>query len=118
MEAKDLFQQVFDGYVHSYRSRDAAGCASYFTDNAELYSPYGPAAIGRPAIETTHKEWVEEEGEDKAIEVLHADAEGRIGWCLARFSEGSAASGTSLNVLYQQADGKWLIAQCSLNEAL
>nr|WP_321251398.1 nuclear transport factor 2 family protein [uncultured Ruegeria sp.] len=118
MTAKDVFQELYDGYVDRYRSNDAAGCASYFAENAELFSPYGPAAIGRQAIEDIHSEWVEEGGEDKVIEIVHADINDNVGWCLARYSEGTTGQGTSLNILYKQADGRWLITQCSLNEAL
>lgn len=110
------FQKLFDGYVECYRSNDPAGCATYFTDNAELFSPYGPAVKGRKAIEAAHAAWIEEDAKSKAIEVVQADINGHIGWCLARFSEGEADHGTSLNVLYKQPDGRWLITHCSLNE--
>ncbi|NOC84437.1 hypothetical protein GS610_09080 [Ruegeria sp. HKCCD6228] len=116
MTAVDVFQKLFDAYVGCYRSRNAAGCASFFTEDAELYSPFGPAAKGRTAIETIHSEWLEEGGEDKVIEVVQAGIDGQIGWCLATFREGTTDDGTSLNVLYRQPDGGWLIRQCSLNE--
>lgn len=116
MSAIDEFQKLYDGYVDRYRARDAAGCALFFTTDAELYSPYGPPAIGQSAIENTHSEWVEEGGDDKTIEVLKADLNGHVGWCLARFSESSGDYGTSLSVFEKQSDGTWLITQCSLNE--
>ncbi|NKB52760.1 MAG: hypothetical protein GKR97_11125 [Rhizobiaceae bacterium] len=110
-------QKLFDSYVSHYRVGDAAGCSSAFAAEAQLYSPYGAPAIGRPAIEATHKEWLADGGEDKQISVLSSGCSGDLGWCLAQFSEVDADSGTSLNVLERQADGEWLITRCSLNDA-
>ncbi len=111
-------QRLFDRYVASYRTKDAAGCASRFSAEAELYSPYAPPAIGKPAITAIHQEWVGEGGENKQLEVMNAESSGHIGWCLVRFSEGTTGSGTSLNVLQRQFNGAWLITHCSLNEGL
>ena len=47
MNFKDECQKLFDHYVAYYRAGDAVGCASVYSLNAELYSPYGPPAIGR-----------------------------------------------------------------------
>lgn len=117
MTFKTTFQKLFDRYVACYRSADAAGCASVFTSEAELYSPYGPPAIGRAAIEATHQEWASEGADGKKIDVVDAGGSGDVGWCLAHYSEGSTGRGTSLNVLERQQDGNWLITHCSLNEA-
>ena len=113
----DDFQNLFDTYVAHYRIKDALGCASVFSSQAEMYSPYGPPAIGRAAIETTHREWVELGGENKILKVIGAGCSGDLGWCLARFSEGTTGNGISLNILERQTDGIWLITHCSLNEA-
>ncbi|WP_170782911.1 YybH family protein [Ruegeria lacuscaerulensis] len=118
MTAVEVFQKLYDKYVDCYRLKDATGCASFFMDDAQLFSPYGPAAKGRKAIEATHSEWVEEGGEDKIVTVVQAGIDGQIGWCLVHFSEGTTGYGTSLNVLYRQPDGGWLISHCSLNEKL
>ena len=114
---KEECQKLFDRYVACYRTRDAAGCASIYAADAELYSPFGPPAIGSDAIKTLHEEWVQEGGEDKQITVVSAGCEGGLGWCLANFSEGSGENGYSLNVLSRQSSGAWLITRCSLNEA-
>lgn len=116
MMFKTECQQLFDRYVSCYREGNAAGCASIYASDAELYSPFGPPAIGRDAIEATHSVWVAEGGDDKQIKVESAGCSGNLGWCLASFSEGDAENGTSLNVLHRQSDGNWLITRCSLNE--
>lgn len=117
MTFKIVFQELLDAYLASYRAKDAVGCASVYAPDGELYSPFGPPAIGRNAIGAAHLEWVEEGAENKEICVVDAGGSGDVGWCLAHFSEGSTGSGTSLNVLARQPDGKWLITHCSLNEA-
>ncbi|MEM7278877.1 MAG: nuclear transport factor 2 family protein [Pseudomonadota bacterium] len=110
-------QQLFDHYLSSYRAGDAVGCASVFSADAELYSPYGPTAIGCDAIASVHREWLEEGGEDKQLEVKSAGANGTLGWCVVRFSEGTTGDGYSVNVLAREPSGRWLITHCSLNEA-
>jgi len=116
MDIRDELQRLYDTYVAAYRAGDAAGCAAIFTDDAELFSPYGPTARGRSAIRQTHEEWTSEGGENKAITVIEAGMSGDLAWCLAEFSEGeTTGEGTSLNVLERQPDGGWLIRMCSLN---
>ena len=116
MSFKQECQMLFDHYVACYRQADANGCASVFAAQAELYSPFGPPAIGRQAVEETHAEWVAEGAENKKVTVSSAGRDGELGWCLAEFSEGTTGEGVSLAVLARQPDGSWLITHCSLNE--
>lgn len=109
-------QTLLDHYVACYRHGDARGCASAYAPEAALFSPFGPPAHGRQAIETLHADWVREGAEAKRITVTGAGRNGDLGWCVAQFSEGSTVEGTSLNVLRQQPDGAWLITHCSLTE--
>ena len=117
MDFKIECQALFDLYLSSYRAGDAIGCASVFSLDSELYSPFGPPAIGRASITSIHKEWVEEGGEEKQVKIMSAGCSGDLGWCVASYSEGSTGSGSSINVLAKQPDGSWLITHCSLNEA-
>ncbi|MEO1112531.1 MAG: nuclear transport factor 2 family protein [Pseudomonadota bacterium] len=110
------FQSLFNTYAKRYRTLDAPGCAALFSPDAELFSPYGPPAVGRAAIEAAHLDWFDEAAGTKTIKVVSAGSAGDLGWCLAYFSEGSDGQGTSLNVLQRQAGGNWLILRCSLNE--
>ena len=116
MSFKEECQKLYDQYVVCYRLGDAKGCASVFAAEAEMYSPFGPPAIGRQAIEDTHAEWVAEGAEDKQITVCSAGRDGELGWCLVEFSEGTTGAGVSLNVLARQPDGRWLVTHISLNE--
>lgn len=117
MDFKKQCQKLLDQYVSFYRAGDAAGCAMVYTPEAELYSPFGPPAIGRAAIEATHDEWVKEGAEGKEIQVVSAGCSGDLGWCIAGFGEGTTGNGSSVNILARQSDGNWLITHCSLNEA-
>ena len=110
-------QQLLNRYVSFYRAGDAAGCASVYSADAELYSPFGPAAVGRDAIRATHEDWVQDGADNKALTVLSAGHSGDMGWCVARFSEGTTGTGVSVNILARQPDGRWVITHCSLNEA-
>ena len=116
MSFKQECQNLYDQYVAFYRSGDAKGCASIFATQAKMYSPFGPPAIGRKAIEEAHADWVEEGAEEKNIFVSSAGCDGELGWCLAEFSEGTTGEGNSLSVLARKPDGRWLITHCSLNE--
>lgn len=116
MSDKQEFQSLFDAYAACYRCGNAAGCAALFSHDAELFSPYGPPAVGRAAIEAAHPEWFDADAVDKKIEVTGAGRSGDLGCCLAYYSEGDEGLGTSLNVLQRQTDGNWLIPRCSLNE--
>lgn len=116
MTFREECQRLLDRYVFSYCEGDAEGCAAIYARNAEMYSPFGPPAVGRQAIEDTHAEWVADGAEDKKIVVLNAERSGDLGWCLAKFSEGATGEGISLNILARQSDGRWLITRSSLNE--
>lgn len=116
MGFKEDCQTLLDEYVSHYRAGNAAGCASVYAPDAEMYSPFGPPAIGRASIETMHHEWLQEDAQTKQIQVSSAKHSGDLGWCLARFSEAGAEHGTTLSVLARQPDGRWLITHSSLNE--
>ncbi|SIT13532.1 Ketosteroid isomerase homolog [Roseivivax lentus] len=116
MTFREECQKPLDRYVSSYREGDAKGCAAIYAQHAEMYSPFGPPAVGRQAIEDTHAEWVAEGAENKTIEVVIAERSGDLGWCLAKFGEGTTGEGISLNILARQSDGGWLITRSSLNE--
>ncbi len=116
MDFKNNCQKLMDRYVSCYCTGDAAGCAAAYSLEAELYSPFGPPAIGRAAIEALHDDWVKEDAEAKEIKVVSAGCSGDLGWCIAGFNEGTTGSGSSVNILARQSDGSWLITHCSLNE--
>ncbi|WP_027036488.1 YybH family protein [Mesorhizobium ciceri] len=118
MSISDELQELWDIYVAAYRAGDAAGCASIFTDDAEMHSPYAPPARGRAAIEALHGVWTQHATPDKTLAVIEAGGSGDLAWSLAAYSEGEATgNGTSLSVFEHQAGGGWLIRMCSLNSS-
>ncbi|MDH4167276.1 MAG: DUF4440 domain-containing protein [Gammaproteobacteria bacterium] len=115
MSIQEELQGLMNAMAKAYRAGDAAGCASLFVPDGELYSPYAPPARGRGAIEALHQEWTQG-GENKQLNVIGAGCSGDIAWCHTAYSEGEVSGdGTSLSVLERQANGQWLIRICMLN---
>jgi ketosteroid isomerase-like protein len=65
MDTSPDIQCLLDEMTAAYRAGDAAAIAAMFPADAQLHSPYAPAAIGRPAIEVLHREWVGDGVKDK-----------------------------------------------------
>ena len=111
-------QELMDRMAAACRAGDAKGCASLFTPDAILFSPYAPATHGREHIEALHRTWITLPN-SKQLAVVDAGSGGDVGWCLANYSEGDVAgNGTSLCTLVRQSDGEWLIRLCSLNSEI
>ena len=114
MAFQDEAQALFDRMAAAYRAGDAAGCASCFTEDARLLSPYATEARGHAAIEALHRDWTGHGGDGKTLTVIEAGCEGGTGWCLAAYSEGDGSGdGKSLNVL-RRGSGGWRISHCCL----
>lgn len=106
---------LLERYVAAYHAGDSAACAAVFTQDGELRSPFGPAAIGRDAIARTHAAWVAEGSAGKRVDLRSWGVSGDLGWCLAAFAEGDqTGEGESLCVLQRRPGGGWLIRMCSL----
>ena len=116
MLSKTDIRTLLDQMAAAYSAGDAVACAEMFAMNAQLHSPFGPPAVGRPAIEKLHRDWVAD-STAKSFTILDYGSEGALAWCLCRFSEGDVTGdGTSLIVLQQQEDdGAWLIRSCCLH---
>jgi ketosteroid isomerase-like protein len=116
MSINDELQILMNAMAISYSEGDAAACASMFTMDGELISPYAPTARGRAEIEELHRVWTKGVGNKKLI-VINAGGSGDFAWCLANFFEDKVtAEGSSLCVFERQHDKTWLIRMCSLNE--
>ena len=115
MSIHDELQELMNAMATAFRAGDAAGCASLFVPDGELYSPYAPPARGLAAIEVLHQEWTQGV-ENKQLTVIAAGGSGDVAWCHTAFSEGKGSGeGTSLSVCERQAEGHWLIRICMLN---
>ncbi len=123
MSILEQMQAMFDDWEANYSRGDVEASVVAYTEDGAIYSPYGPAAVGRAAIRETHKEWLAAGEMNKKIEVLDARGEGRLAYCLAAYSgdfeqdDGSIVteSGISLNIALKQADGSWKLYISSLN---
>lgn len=109
---------VLDRYMAAYAARDAAACPACYADDAEIHSPFGPPARGRPAILGTHLDWFATDEKNKRLEMLEADARDGLAFALLRYSadvpDGPEA-GTSLNVVEAATSGQWHFRLTSLN---
>ena len=115
MSIHDELQALMNSMAKAYRAGDAPGCASLFTRDGALYSPYAPPALGRDAIDALHRDWTQG-GQNKQLRVIDAGVSGDLAWCHTAYSEGDASgNGTSLSILERQANGQWLIRICMLN---
>ena len=115
MPIREDLQNLLNIYAAAYQAGDAKACAAMFAPNGELYSPYAPPARGRTTIEELHKDWTQDGGNGKQLNVIHAGSSGGMAWCLASFCGWHVTGdGTSLT-------GAWLrrrqyqLRVCSLN---
>lgn len=122
MDAVHAFQALIDSYRARYEAHDAQGCAALYAEDGEVHSAFGPPAVGRPAIESVHRDWFEDGETNKTMMVTRAGARDDMGYCLVQFEADIPAEsggserfrGTSLNVLERRADGGWNIKLTSL----
>lgn len=119
----DLEIQTFiDQYVDSYNRRDLAGLETMYAENASLFSPYGPAAIGKASIVDTHSEWFDEDEQNKRMTLVEALVNEELGYCVVRYAgdyqDGGGnlvtESGVSVNVLKRSSQGNWQFLVTSL----
>ena len=123
MTIKSEMQALMDAWVRAYSAGDVDGALTYFSDDAAIYSPYGPAAVGHEALRATHVAWLATGEVNKKLTVLSADGGGGLAYCVVAYSgdypqdDGTLLneSGTSVNVAKRRADGSWRFAVSSLN---
>ncbi|MGI3183555.1 YybH family protein [Nioella aestuarii] len=124
MTARAVLQQVFDSYLETYAAHDAPGCASAYTHDGQIFSPYGPPVTGTAAIVATHEAWFSEGETDKEMTILEARLDGDIAFCSLIYSanvpvadgKSERVFGSSVNTFLRQPDGCWKIRHTSLNE--
>ena len=122
MVLKEELQSLMDAYGAAYQARDAEGCASAYTDDACILTPWGPPAAGHTAIVELHSEWFEEPDENKTLTVVDAGSDGDLAFARVAYSadlrqaDGTtvAERGTTLSVLIRGANGDWRIKYSSL----
>ena len=123
MSFRDEAEQTLKLWVERFTAGDVEGCLEVYTEDGEIYSPYGSPAIGRDALRETHEAWLAAGETNKRIIVLDARVENDLAYCVAVYfgdypqEDGSVVteSGTSINVLLRQKDGSWRIHISSLN---
>ena len=123
MTIKSEMQALVDAWVEVYSAGDIDGALAFYSDDAAIYSPYGPAAIGIEALRATHAAWHASGETNKKVVVLNAESDGNLAYWLASYSgdypqpDGTVLTecGVSVNVAKRQADGMWRFIVSSLN---
>ena len=119
----DLEIQAFiDRYVDVYNRRDLAGVKEMYAEGASLFSPYGTAAIGKPAIIDTYSKWFGADEQDKRMVLIEALDSDKLAYCVVRYAgdypDGGGnivtESGVSVNVLKRSSQGNWQFLVTSL----
>lgn len=124
MTARALFQPVLDRYLSAYAAHDSAACASLYTRDGRIFSPYGPPVTGSAAIQAAHESWFEEGETNKTMTILEAHADGEAGFCALLYAadivtpdgETVRIFGSGINTFLRQPDGSWKIRHTSLND--
>ena len=110
-------------WLQAFSRGDIEACTDLYTENGAIYSPYGPAAIGREAIMQTQQAWFDAGETNKKLEIVNAGGDGDTAYCVTSYSgdyptgDGSyhTESGKALNVFLRQPDGHWKFHISSLN---
>jgi len=121
MAATDEIQALMTAYGDAYNRRDAAALTALYTEDGAIYSHFGPAALGRQAIDATHREWLRAEEENKRFAIRNLKCGSDMAVCVAGYAadhrqeDGRMAteSGVSVNVILRRPEG-WKIHISSL----
>lgn len=111
-------RDLLDGYLAAYGRRNADDCAAFYTEDAEIFSPFGPPASGRAAIRALHQGWFREEEENKRLDILSAEARNGLAYAVLRYCSdtvGGSEGGHSLNIIKEMQAGHWQFQVTSLN---
>ncbi|MGI9395365.1 MAG: YybH family protein [Boseongicola sp.] len=124
MSLRQDMQRELDRYASLYDAGDAVGCANAYALAGRIYSPFGPAAIGRDAVRATHLEWFETPETNKRLTILGHGGSANAPWCLVAYSgevlgptggPPNIEQGTSLTVWERDRAGDLKMLITSLN---
>ena len=125
MAAEDEVRDLMTAYAAASNRRDAAALTALYTEDGAIYSPFGPAALGRQAIDAAHREWLAAGEENKRLEIRELRCNPDMACCVVGYAadypqqDGTTAteSGVSVNVLLRQRDGwKFHISSLTADE--
>jgi len=121
--AATAIRAAISSYLAAYEAKDAKVCASFYTGDAWVVSPWGAPLHGRAAIQAAHLEWFEAEEHNKIMDIIDLRIASSMAQCLVRYAADVPGEtgpehefGVSLNGFALEADGKWRITHSSLNE--
>ncbi len=125
MISASSIQSLFQEYFDAYSQQDAAGCASFYADDAQLFTSFGPPLIGASVIRGAHSEWFEEGEQNKTWALEYERSDANTCACLISFSSDVPTSSGglerstchSLAALERDPNGQWTIQIMSMTLA-
>jgi len=121
MAPEDEIRELMTAYAAAFNRRDAVALSALYSEDGAIYSPYGPAAIGRDAIHAAHRDWLAEGEENKRLRIRDLRCDADMAFCVVEYAadypqgDGTATteSGVSVNVLVRGSGG-WQFQLSSL----
>jgi ketosteroid isomerase-like protein len=119
MHMKKVLEDFDAAYNKAFDQGDAAGCASFFTEDVLLMAPDQPMTRGKKAFEAIYRSRMDKSsGGTHSNNLVEYGVEGDLAYQVGTF----AISGTNpteqgkfLNILKRQADGTWKVAVSMFN---
>ena len=123
MSFREEIEALLADYVAAFEARDSGGCAGIYTDDAVVFSPWGPPVQGRAEIEAVHRDWFGLGEKNKRIDVFDCAHSGDLGYVLIRYradvtgDDGGSReeAGTNLATVVREDEG-WRLRYSSMNE--
>ncbi|MDJ0513564.1 MAG: DUF4440 domain-containing protein [Methyloceanibacter sp.] len=119
MDLKRALEAFDAAYNEAFDRGDAAGCASFFTDDVLLMAPGEPMLRGKEAFEEVYRSRMSKTGGGKhSNSLIEYGEEGDLAYQVGTFAISGAnptEQGKFLNILKRQADGTWKVAISMFN---
>ncbi|MEZ5826912.1 MAG: DUF4440 domain-containing protein [Hyphomicrobiales bacterium] len=119
MDMKKILEDFDAAYNEAFNRGDAAGCASFFTEDVLLMTPGQPMTRGRKAFEDIYRARMEtSSGGTHTNNLVEYGVEGELAYQVGTFAiEGASPpeQGKFLNILKRQKDGTWKVAVSMFN---
>jgi ketosteroid isomerase-like protein len=109
MAFQEDFAEICKTFMRNYAAKDAAACATVYTDDAEFMNSGASVAKGRKAIEEGFRAALESGAKIQDLQFLWIDSSGDIG-CVIQKVVGSPEF-TIMLALRRFADGKWKVTR-------
>ena len=119
MDMKKFLEDFDAGYNEAFNRGDAAGCATFFSEDVILMAPDQPMTRGKKAFEETYRSRMQQStGGTHSNELVEYGVAGDLAYQIGTFAvtgTNPPEQGKFLNILKHQADGTWKVAVTIFN---